>query len=106
MFDHIGINVHDVSAAKAFYTVLLAPLGYSVNFELPEHQVYSFGRFQPQFWLTPGRDASRHSGPTHIAFSAKNRPQVDAFHAAGLKAGGTCNGPPGVRKEYHRFYYA
>ena len=22
-----------------------------------------------------------------------------------MKAGGTCNGPPGVRKEYHRYYY-
>ena len=30
---------------------------------------------------------------------------MDAFHAAGLKAGGTCNGPPGVRSQYHRWYY-
>src|SRR5271154_4682172 len=105
MFDHIGINVHDVPAANTFYTTLLKPLGYSIIFSLPEHQVYGFGRIQPQFWLTPGRDATRHSGLTHIAFSAKNRSQVDAFHAAGLKAGGKCNGPPGVRPQYHRYYY-
>lgn len=106
MFDHVGINVHDVPAAKAFYTVLLAPLGYTCNFSLPEHQVYAFGRLgKPQFWLTPGRDETRHSAYCHIAFSATDRAQVDAFHAAGLKAGGKCNGPPGVRPQYHRWYY-
>ena len=107
MFDHISINVHDVPAAKAFYTVLLAPLGFTCNFSLPDHNVYAFGRFfKPQFWLMPGRDSTRHSGPCHIAFSASSRSQVDAFYAAGLKAGGTCNGKPGVRAQYHRWYYA
>jgi predicted lactoylglutathione lyase len=106
MFDHIGINVHDVPASKAFYTLLLAPLGYTCNFSRPEFNLYAFGpRFKPQFWLMPGRDETRHSGPVHIAFSAGSRAEVDAFHAAGVKAGGKCNGPPGVRGEYHRFYY-
>jgi catechol 2,3-dioxygenase-like lactoylglutathione lyase family enzyme len=31
---------------------------------------------------------------------------VDAFHAAGLAAGGTCDGPPGPRPHYHPHYYA
>jgi hypothetical protein len=31
---------------------------------------------------------------------------VDAFHAAGLKAGGTSNGSPGLRKQYAPEYYA
>jgi catechol 2,3-dioxygenase-like lactoylglutathione lyase family enzyme len=30
---------------------------------------------------------------------------VDAFHAAGLAAGGTDNGAPGVRAQYHPDYY-
>jgi catechol 2,3-dioxygenase-like lactoylglutathione lyase family enzyme len=30
---------------------------------------------------------------------------VDAFHAAGLAAGGRDNGPPGVRPQYHQDYY-
>jgi predicted lactoylglutathione lyase len=34
------------------------------------------------------------------------RATVDAFYAAALKAGGTCNGPPGARREYHPRYYA
>ena len=31
---------------------------------------------------------------------------VDTFHAAALKAGATCNGPPGPRDHYHPGYYA
>jgi hypothetical protein len=31
--------------------------------------------------------------------------QVKQFHAAALKAGGTCNGPPGPRPQYHPGYY-
>jgi len=42
----------------------------------------------------------------HIAFAARSRTMVDAFHAAGLAAGGTDNGPPGLRPHYHADYYA
>ncbi|KAH7066646.1 Glyoxalase/Bleomycin resistance protein/Dioxygenase superfamily [Paraphoma chrysanthemicola] len=37
----------------------------------------------------------------HIAFECDNRATVDAFHAAALKAGGKCNGQPGLRHRYH-----
>jgi len=40
----------------------------------------------------------------HIAFVAESREQVDAFHHAGLGAGGRDNGPPGVREEYSSEY--
>lgn len=32
--------------------------------------------------------------------------QVKQFHAAALKAGGRCNGPPGFRPQYSPTYYA
>ena len=31
---------------------------------------------------------------------------MNAFHAAGLAAGGWCDGPPGLRPGYHPAYYA
>ena len=40
------------------------------------------------------------SGPVHIAFVADSREQVEAFHRAGLAAGGRDNGAPGVREQY------
>jgi len=30
---------------------------------------------------------------------------VDEFHAAALAAGGSDNGPPGLRPQYHPTYY-
>lgn len=34
------------------------------------------------------------------------REEVDVYHREGLKAGGKCNGPPGIREIYHKGYYA
>ena len=34
----------------------------------------------------------------HTALAARNRAEVDTFHAAALKKGGTDNGPPGLRR--------
>lgn len=41
----------------------------------------------------------------HIAFTASNETEVDAFHAAALEAGGRDNGGPGERP-YGGHYYA
>ena len=41
----------------------------------------------------------------HVAFVAASRAAVDAFYHAALQAGGTDNGPPGLRPEYHANYY-
>ena len=42
----------------------------------------------------------------HWCFRAPSRLAVDAFHKAGLTAGGCCDGPPGLRPDYHPSYYA
>jgi hypothetical protein len=56
---------------------------------------------KPFFWITEGSPG----GGTHLAFVAETRAQVDAFHAAALKAGATDNGKPGLRPHYHPDYY-
>jgi len=40
-----------------------------------------------------------------VAFTTENRAAVDAFHRAALAAGGTDNGAPGLRPQYHPAYY-
>jgi predicted lactoylglutathione lyase len=40
-----------------------------------------------------------------VAIAAERRSQVDAFHEAALSAGGTDNGAPGPRPQYHKGYY-
>ena len=41
----------------------------------------------------------------HVAFRSSNRAKVDEFHAAAIAAGGKDNGPPGIRRVYHEYYY-
>ena len=50
--------------------------------------------------------AKKAGGGVHVAFVAKDRKAVDAFHAAALKAGAKDNGKPGLREDYAPTYYA
>jgi predicted lactoylglutathione lyase len=40
-----------------------------------------------------------------IALLAASRKMVDLAHAIALSAGATCEGPPGLRPQYHENYY-
>ena len=40
-----------------------------------------------------------------VAFLAKSRDQVRQVHALAIAGGGTCEGPPGLRPQYHAHYY-
>jgi catechol 2,3-dioxygenase-like lactoylglutathione lyase family enzyme len=100
--DHVGIDVSDYDASKAFYEQALAPLGMKLMME-PAAQIGGFGDGFPFFWIAD-RDLGHDSG-VHVAFRTEDRATVDAFHAAALAAGGTDNGAPGVREIYHPHYY-
>ena len=83
------------SEARAFYEQALAPLGWSVLAEWPDHGVVGLGdQGQPVFWV---HQREPYTTGMHLAFTCEDRATVDAFHAAGLAAGGTDNGPPGLR---------
>jgi catechol 2,3-dioxygenase-like lactoylglutathione lyase family enzyme len=97
MLDHIGYNVADYERSKAFYAQALAPLGIELLME-PLAGIGGFGRNgKPFFWIAM-RGAAPQS-PIHVAFA------VDDRATAGLSAGGTDNGGPGVREIYHPNYY-
>ena len=96
--DHIGIGASDYEKSKAFYTAALAPLGMKI---MQDYGVtVGMGADFPFLWLSGG-----NPGHVHLAFRAADRAMVDAFYAAAIAAGGTDNGKPGVRKEYHPNYY-
>lgn len=108
MIDHTGIFVTDWERSKAFYDAAFAPLGATLLQRVPEQftggiKVGGYGRGQkPTFWMTERKEA----GPgRHYAISAASHAEVDAFHAAALAAGGTDNGAPGPRPQYHPGYY-
>jgi catechol 2,3-dioxygenase-like lactoylglutathione lyase family enzyme len=100
MLDHLAIGVRDLAASRGFYEAALAPLGFGVVMERDD-RVALGPPARPIFWLV---DRTATAG-IHIAFQAADREHVDAFHAAALEAGGTDNGRPGMRTEYHAHYY-
>jgi catechol 2,3-dioxygenase-like lactoylglutathione lyase family enzyme len=103
MLDHVGFGVSDYARSKAFYEQALAPLGLTLLLE-PSAQAAGFGEGgKPFFWIETRGPAVQ--GGLHVALEVDRRETVDAFHAAALAAGGTDNGPPGVREIYHPHYY-
>ncbi len=108
MLDHTGIPVTDFKRSKAFYERALSPLSIAVVMEVTAEEAggsahAGFGTDgKPFFWIG---DDPRPAGPVHIAFAAKSRAEVDAFHRAALDAGGKDNGAPGLRPHYHSNYY-
>ena len=103
VLDHVGLNVSDYEVSKAFYLQALAPLGVGPVMEFPEWKSLGLGDGQkPYFWI---HERGAPSTSTHVALVVQDTDTVDAFHAAALAAGGTDNGPPGLRPHYHERYY-
>ena len=100
MLDHVGLNVSDIERSKAFYAKALAPLGYSIFKDLGKH--VGFGTEQPDFWVS---ERGQPATEVHVCFRSPDRATVDAFYEAALAAGGSDNGPPGLRPIYHEQYY-
>ncbi len=107
--DHISLSTADIACARSFYDKALAPLGLekiaTITAEQSgtvEYAGYGKGR-KGTLWIAEG---GKQTPATHICFRTKTRAAVRAFHAAGLEAGGTDNGAPGIREAYHPEYYA
>ena len=105
MIDHVSVYVSDVARAREFYQAALAPTGYHVIMQFPSaEEPYAVGLGvggKPDLWLMKGNPAQSQ----HVAIRSATRKVVDAFHAAGLAAGGKDNGAPGPRPLYHASYY-
>ncbi|HEY8614900.1 VOC family protein [Phenylobacterium sp.] len=99
MFSHVMVGTNDLDRAKAFYDKVLGTLGNGPGF-VDRHRI---------FWMSPtgvfaaslpidGGPATCANGAT-IGFRCASTDQVDAWHAAGVEAGGTSiEDPPGWRE--------
>jgi catechol 2,3-dioxygenase-like lactoylglutathione lyase family enzyme len=104
MFDHVKFGVSDYAASKAFFIKALEPLGLTAGAEgSPTYGIELCSPERVSLCLFQTEEKPAH---LHLAFVAKNRQQVDAFYRAALAAGGTDNGAPGLRPNYHANYYA
>lgn len=106
MLHHVSIGVADVGRAAKFYDAALSALGYKRVMEFLPYAI-GYGKNSPQFWvqIPNDRNAASVGNGVHIAFNAKDKNAVHAFHRAALGAGGTDDGQPGPRAEYSPQYY-
>lgn len=102
LIDHVQLVVTNLQKSRTFYEAIFAVLKIPVG-----------GEGEGFFWADELFISSKDSlaaqgaltGRHHLAFQARDKAMVAAFHAAGLAAGGADNGKPGDRP-YHPGYYA
>jgi catechol 2,3-dioxygenase-like lactoylglutathione lyase family enzyme len=100
MIAHTTLPISNYRKSKAFYSDVLGTLGYHNNMQFGQSAGFNDGK-NTDFWISKEKKVV----PTHLAFQAKSRKQVEAFHKAALAAGGKDNGGPGYR-DYSPGYYA
>jgi catechol 2,3-dioxygenase-like lactoylglutathione lyase family enzyme len=103
---HLSFGVTDIERAIAFYDIALAPLGMVRVWTSPNGAGYGYPGGGDLLALKPRSGTAPPGAGFHLAFNAASRAAVDAFHAEALRAGGTDNGPPGLRAHYGPTYYA
>lgn len=103
LLDHVQLVVDDLEANRRFYEAIFKtldiPLGGSADGHFWYDELFVSRPDGPEA-------AGKLTGRQHLAFQAADRGMVDAFHRAGLAAGGQDNGAPGERPAYHPGYYA
>lgn len=106
MIDHVSVGVSDLDRSARFYEQALAPLGLARL--VTRTATVGFGKAYPEFWINWRRGmapVAAESG-SHVCLRAKSSGDVDAFHDAALKAGGSSDGAPGLRPHDRVRYYA
>lgn len=100
MFSHVMLGADDIDASKSFYDACFKALGGREGSVDPKGRVI-YMHDGGIFLLTKpidGKPASCGNGST-IGFAAKSEEEANAWHAAGLSAGGTAiEDPPGIRE--------
>jgi lactoylglutathione lyase len=110
LFSHIFVGVKDFDRALGFYRALMPVLGVKERFcerSRPWAGWQSEPGPRPLFLIgIPHDEQAHHAGNGQmVAFLADSRAVVDEAYAVALESGGTSEGQPGLRPEYHANYY-
>ena len=99
MFSHIMVGSNDIERSKTFYGALFTALGAKLGRQ--DDKGISYLQNGALFMVRPprnGQEATHGNGST-VGFTVDSADQVNAWHAAGVLAGGTSiEDPPGIRQ--------
>ena len=99
MFSHNVLGANDIDASKKFYDAIIGVLGGKPGFSDPKGRVIYMHNGGMLLLTKPidGQPATSANGAT-LGFTIESPEQADAWHKAGVEAGGTtCEYPPGER---------
>jgi catechol 2,3-dioxygenase-like lactoylglutathione lyase family enzyme len=110
MLSHVFVGITDFERAFRFYAALMDALSLKLKFR--DEQAGWAGWMvakqpRPLFLIGrpyDGNPANAGNGQM-LALLAPDRATVDRVHAMALARGGSCEGPPGLRPQYHAHYY-
>ena len=97
MFTHVMVGANDIEKSRKFYTAALGAIGHQAHVK-GDHTFFSDGNSGFGVGRPANGETANHANGGTIGFKAKTSAEVDAFHAAGLANGGTCDGAPGIRE--------
>lgn len=110
MIDHVSITVPDLDAALPFYDAVMAALGVPAVGRSEGWAGYGLragAEWPGRSYVSVLQEAVPNlAARRHWCFKAADRAAVAAFWRAGLAAGGTDDGAPGLRPHYHPHYFA
>lgn len=110
MLSHVFVGITDFERAFGFYAALMDSLNLKLKFRDVEAGWAGWmtsGQPRPLFVIGrpyDGNPASAGNGQM-LALLAPDRASVKHAHATALAHGGLCEGPPGLRPQYHAHYY-
>ena len=101
MYSHMMVGSNDIAKSKAFYDALFTSVGGKAGITDPKGRLVYLHN-GGVFLVTPpidGKAATQGNGMT-IGFAMNDTAQADAWHKAGVAAGGKAiEDPPGWRGE-------
>ena len=105
MIAYATVGSNDFAASAKFFDAVLGALGHKRVHDYSEGGFLAYASSpddEIKLWLCKpfdGQPATVGNG-SMLGFAAASRAQVNAFHAAALANGGSCEGPPGAREAY------
>lgn len=97
MINHVFLGTNDIEKSRAFYNATMSSLGYGEGHALPHGTVYANADGAVAVCKPANGEAACVSNGATLGLKAGSYDAVDAWHAAGIAAGGTDEGAPGFR---------
>lgn len=110
MISHVCVGVNEFDRAFAFYSAIMAALGHELKFCEPSaHWAGWKAKDHPRPLFIVNRPYDGHAAQAGngqmVGLLAPSRKAVDDAYDSALANGGTSEGAPGLRPQYHPDYY-